>query len=358
MGGLETIEQQVRKLPPGPGAERIERSVAMALQGTERAATLTARLLAFSRRQTLDPKPVDANRLVTGLADMFERTLGATIALETVSGAGLWRTLVDPSQLENALLNLAVNARDAMPGGGRLTIETSNAYLDDAYVEAIPEPILPGQYVLIAVSDTGMGMDDETLARVFEPFFTTKGVGKGTGLGLSQVYGFVRQSGGHVRIYSEPGDGTTVKIYLPRLADERAAEDTRLARPARRRGGQETILVVEDHEDLRDHTSGLLRELGYRVIEAPHGPAALRLLDAETEVDLLLVDVVLPQGMNGRQVASEAIRRRAGLKVLFTTGYAHNAIVHNGRLDPDVDLLGKPFTSSALAAKVRQVLDR
>jgi CheY-like chemotaxis protein len=277
---------------------------------------------------------------------------------EARQGAGLWRTFVDPGQLENALLNLAVNARDAMPEGGRLTIETSNAFLDDAYVEAIPEPVLPGQYVLIAVSDTGIGMDAETVGRVFEPFFTTKGVGKGTGLGLSQVYGFVRQSGGHVRIYSEPGEGTTVKIYLPRLADERAAEDTRTRRSTQRRGGEETILLVEDHEDLRAHTSELLRELGYRVIAAPHGPAALQLLDGEPGVDLLLVDLVLPEGMNGHQFASEAARRRPGLKVLFTTGYAQNAIVHNGGLDPGVDLLGKPFTSSALAAKLRQILDR
>ncbi|EYD74740.1 two-component sensor histidine kinase [Rubellimicrobium mesophilum DSM 19309] len=237
LGGLEAIRKQLVLLPSGAETQRIERAAAMAAHGAERAATLTARLLAFSRRQPLEPKAVEPARLVTGLADLLQRTLGETIALETVSGAGLWRTLVDPGELENALVNLAVNARDAMPGGGRLTIETTNAYLDESYVETVPEPVPPGRYVLVAVSDTGTGMDQETLARVFEPFFTTKEVGKGTGLGLSQVYGFVRQTGGHIRIYSELGIGTTVKLYLPRAADD-LPSSPEAARPASRsRGG-------------------------------------------------------------------------------------------------------------------------
>jgi CheY-like chemotaxis protein len=358
MGGLETISRQTTELPQGAATGRIQRSAAMAAHAADRAATLTARLLAFSRRQPLDPKPVDPGRLVTGLADMLQRTLGETVALQTVVGAGLWRTLADPAELENALVNLAVNARDAMPGGGRLTIETSNAYLDETYVASIPEPVGAGQYVLIAVSDTGAGMDEDTLARVFEPFFTTKAVGKGTGLGLSQVYGFVRQSGGHVRIYSEVGEGTTVKIYLPRLAgaaspaeiEERAASiaDVR---------GDETVLVVEDHEDLRAYSVSVLTEAGYRVLEASSGPEALALLARGSRVELLFTDVVLPDGMDGRRLADEAAKRNPRLKVLYTTGYTRNAIVHNGRLDPGVQLITKPFTSADLTAKVRQVLD-
>ena len=358
LGGLETIKRQLSGLPASAATERIGRAATMATSGAERAATLTARLLAFSRRQPLNPSPIDASRLVTGLADLLERTLGETIALQTVSGAGLWRTVADPAELENALLNLAVNARDAMPGGGRLTIETSNAFLDEAYVGSIPEPVTPGQYVLIAVTDTGSGMDAGTVARVFEPFFTTKPPGKGTGLGLSQVYGFVRQSGGHIRLYSEPGEGTTVKIYLPRLMNERASaeEGSRVAaRPTH--GGRETILVVEDHEDLRSYSAGVLSELGYRVLQAPHGPAALDLLDAEPTIDLLFTDVVLPESMNGQQFADEAARRRPAIKVLFTTGYTPNTIADNGRLDVGVNLISKPFTSTDLAVKVRQVLD-
>jgi PAS domain S-box-containing protein len=358
LGGLDTIRRQLPALPASPVAERIERAVRMAVQGGERAATLTARLLAFARRQPLDPKPIDAGRLVTNLADLLQRTLGETIALETIAGAGLWRSQADPNELENVLVNLAVNARDAMPGGGRLTIETTNACLDEAYVAGVPEPVAPGHYVLIAVSDTGTGMDAETLAQVFEPFFTTKEVGKGTGLGLSQVYGFVRQSGGHIRVYSEVGEGTTVKIYLPRLLGDAATAETRTdSAPPPIHGGPESILVVEDHEDLRAFSTGVLRELGYRVLEAANGPSALAVLQAAPEVDLLFTDVVLPEGMDGRRLADEAQRRRPGIKVLFTTGYTRNAIVHNGRLDPGVELIGKPFSFEALAAKVRRVLD-
>ncbi|HEY8617252.1 ATP-binding protein [Phenylobacterium sp.] len=358
LGGLETVSRQVVALPGSPATERIERAVRMATHGAERAATLTARLLAFARRQPLAPKPVDAGRLITNLADLLQRTLGETIDLETVSGAGLWRAMADTGELENALVNLAVNARDAMPGGGRLTIETSNAYLDDDYVAAIPEPVTPGQYVLIAVSDTGTGMSPETLAQVFEPFFTTKDTGKGTGLGLSQVYGFVRQSGGHVRIYSELGEGTTVKIYLPRLtSDQPTAEEEDRARDAPVHGGMETILVVEDHDDLRSYSTGVLRELGYRVLEAANGRSALEVLQGANDVALLFTDVVLPDGMDGRRLADEVQRRRPGTKVLFTTGYTRNAIVHNGRLDAGVHLIGKPFSFNDLAIKVRAVLD-
>jgi PAS domain S-box-containing protein len=356
LGGLESIQKLVPSLPDEPG-RRIQRSAAMATHGAERAATLTARLLAFSRRQPLDPRAVDAARLVTGLADLLERTLGEAVELQTVAGAGLWKTFVDAGELENALVNLAVNARDAMPEGGRLTIETSNAWLDEDYLAMVPEPVQPGQYVLIAVSDTGAGMDADTIARVFEPFFTTKAVGKGTGLGLSQVYGFVRQTGGHIRIYSEPGEGTTVKLYLPK-AGEDALEATGAATPdAVVRGHGEVVLVVEDHEDLRRYASEVLSELGYRIVAVGDGAEAVKVLEAGGQVDLLFTDVILPGGMDGRRLADAATALRPGLKVLFTTGYSRNAIVHNGRLDAGVHLISKPFTSSALGHKVRAILD-
>lgn len=358
LGGLETVTRQLSRDPsPSPEALRkIDRAVAMARHGAERAATLTARLLAFARRQPLDPRPVDVSRLITGLADMLQRTLGETIGFETVSGAGLWLTHVDAGELENALVNLAVNARDAMPDGGTLTIETSNAFLDDTYVNGIAEPVAAGQYVVLAVTDSGSGMDAATVSKVFEPFFTTKAVGKGTGLGLSQVYGFVRQSGGHIRIYSEPGLGTTVKIYLPRLLGG-VLETAATSAVSLADGGSETILLVEDHDDLRTYSSGVLRELGYQVLEAPNGRVALDLLQSHHDVALLFTDVVLPGGLNGRELAEEARRRRPGLKVLFTTGYSRNAIVHNGRLDADVSLIGKPFTFHELALRVRRRLD-
>ena len=357
LGGLETAGRQIDKLPEEP-RERIERALAMSAQGAKRAASLTARLLAFSRRQPLDPRVLDPNRLVTGLADLLQRTLGETIGLQTVSGAGVWKALADPGELEHALVNLAVIARDAMPDGGRLTIETTNAYLDEDYVNGFDEPIAPGQYVLIAVTDTGVGMDEETVGKVFEPFFTTKPVGQGTGLGLSQVYGFVRQSGGHIRIYSELGVGTSIKLYLPRAeAGQRLTEDFDKVEAAPVHGRGETILVVEDDETLRGYSSGLLREFGYTVISAGNGPEALRVLDSDRGIDLLFTDVVLPEGMDGRRLADAARLRRPTLKVLFTTGYTRNAIIHNGRLDSGVQLVSKPFSSSALAAKVRQVLD-
>ncbi|WP_339873815.1 ATP-binding protein [uncultured Brevundimonas sp.] len=356
LGGLETVSRQLTVSPSPESRTRIEKAVAMATHGAERAATLTARLLAFARRQPLEPRPVDAGRLIIGLADMLERTLGEQVALETVGGAGLWLAHVDAGELENALVNLAVNARDAMPDGGHLTIETGNAFLDETYVASIPEPVPPGQYVLVAVTDTGEGMDADTARKVFEPFFTTKEVGKGTGLGLSQVYGFVRQTGGHVRIYSEVGSGTTVKIYLPRFIGDSVSDPTEAANSATE-GGSETILLVEDHDDLRAYSAGVLRELGYTVLEAPDGRAALDVFQAHDDIALLFTDVVMPAGLDGRQLADEARRRRPGLKVLFTTGYTRNAIVHNGRLDPGVNLLSKPFTYHELAVTVRRVLD-
>jgi PAS domain S-box-containing protein len=357
IGGLEQMERSLGAVADQAVAARLRRSRDMAMQAGLRAATLTARLLAFARRQPLDPKPVDANRLVVSLADMLSRTLGEEVRLEVVTAPGLWLCHADVSELENAILNLAVNARDAMPEGGRLTVETGNTFLDEDYVSSIPEPVAPGQYVMIAVSDTGIGMDAETVERVFEPFFTTKAVGQGTGLGLSQVYGFIRQSNGHVRIYSEPGQGTTVKLYLPRL-NEPARWEADAPRVADILGGDETVLVVEDHDDLRSYSIGVLTELGYRVLEASDGPTALKLLETDTPVDLLFTDVVLPNGMDGRRLAEAACRLRPQLKVLFTTGYSRNAIVHNGRLDPGVQLVSKPFTFEALAAKVRLVLDR
>jgi CheY-like chemotaxis protein len=286
---------------------------------------------------------------------MLHRTLGENVLIESVLGGGLWPTFVDSNQLESALLNLAVNARDAMPDGGRLTIEAANVYLDEEY-GAIAE-VAPGPYVGIFVSDTGIGMTPEVIAKAFDPFFTTKEVGQGTGLGLSQVHGFIKQSGGHVKIYSEVGAGTTIKLYLPRYFSSGSTTETQPAAVPVPQAKGETILVVEDEADVRSFTVEMLRELGYRVIEAPDGPSGLRLLAAHREINLLFTDVGLPGGMNGRQLAEEAQRRKAGLKVLFTSGYARNAIVHHGRLDPGVELLLKPFTYQGLAAKIRRVLD-
>ncbi|MGY3369936.1 PAS domain S-box-containing protein [Bradyrhizobium sp. GM2.4] len=351
LGNLDTLQ---RNLPAESG--RLLRAARNAMTGAQRAATLTRRLLAFSRRQPLDPKPLDVNALVNGLSDMIHRTLGETIDVETVLGAGVWRVEADPAELEAAVINLAVNARDAMTNGGRLTIETSNAHIDEAYVAAHTE-VVPGQYVAIAVTDTGVGMDSKTVAQAFEPFFTTKAVGKGTGLGLSQVYGFVKQSGGHVKIYSEVGQGTTVKLYLPRLATQAAGAEQLESNPSPEAAQEETVLVLEDDDEVRAYSVETLRELGYRVIEAHDGPSALRLLERQPRVDLLFTDVVLPGGLTGAQVAAQAKTVRPTLKVLFTTGYARNAIIHHGRLDKGVQLLVKPFSFSDLAAKVRDVLD-
>jgi signal transduction histidine kinase len=356
LGSLDSIRRELDDPAEELDIARLRRLQSMAFQGAERASTLTSRLLAFARRQPLNPETIDVNKLATGLSDLLQRTLGERIALETVSTPGLWQAKADRAELESALVNVAINARDAMPDGGKLTIETGNVWLDEKYVRTLVEPVPIGQYVMLAVADSGHGMDRQTLDRVFEPFFTTKGVGRGTGLGLSQVYGFVRQSGGHIRIYSEQGVGTTIKLYLPRDVDPKA----KVALPPRETvadGGSETILVVEDHEGLREYSTSVLRELGYRILEASEGGVALELLKARQDVQLLFTDVVLP-GLNGRQLADEAVRLRPDLKVLFTTGYTQNAIVHNGRLDQGVDLISKPFTFAALATKVRQILDR
>ena len=358
IGGLDMVGRQIPALGATAAAERIARAKDMALQGVQRAVTLTNRLLAFSRQQPLAPKPIDANKLVSVTCEFLRRTLGETVSLETALAAGLWRAHADPHQLENALINLTLNARDAMPEGGKVTIETANCYLDESYVSSIPEPVDVGQYVMIAVADTGTGMNPITVERALEPFFTTKEVGRGTGLGLSQVYGFVRQSAGHVRVYSELDEGTTVKIYLPRyVGAEEHVEDAEQSQAANGAIGTETILVVEDDDALRLHTVETLAELGYRVLPATNGAAALEILDSGNDIDLLFTDVVMPGGLNGRQLADEAVRRRPGLKVLFTTGYTRNAIVHHGRLDPGVEMVGKPFSSDELIRKVRAILD-
>ena len=337
---------------------RVRRAVTNALKGAERAVVLTQRLLAFSRRTTLEPKVIDVSALVGGMAELLGRSLGETIELRTVTADGLWKVEADPNQLENALVNLAVNARDAMPNGGRLTIETCNVSVD-ARDPAKYADLPPGDYVSIGVVDTGTGMPPDVIARAFDPFFTTKEVGKGTGLGLSQVYGYVTQTGGHVKIYSEDGAGTAVRIYLPRSANEDAgAPDTAVEVDAGSARPAETLLVVEDDDDVRTFTVESLRELGYRVLEAHDGPSALRLLDrGDTPIALLFTDVVMP-GMSGRALRDAALARRPGLTVLFTSGYARSAIDHDGRLDAGLDLLPKPFTLAELANKIRDVLDK
>jgi PAS domain S-box-containing protein len=351
IGNIETLQ---RNLPTE--SARLQRVARNAMTGAQRAASLTQRLLAFSRRQPLDPKPIDANVLVNGMSEMIHRTLGETISVETVLGAGLWRAEADPNELEASILNLAVNARDAMPNGGRLTLETGNAHIDESYVTAHRE-VLPGQYVVISVTDTGVGMDADTVAKAFEPFFTTKPVGRGTGLGLSQVYGFVKQSGGHVKIYSEVGQGTTVKLYLPRVGANPAEGDAGEQQLLPEAGPEETVLVLEDDPEVRSYSAEILRELGYRVLEAHDGPSALRTLEQHPCVDLLFTDVVLPGGVTGAQVAAQAKASRPRLKVLFTTGYARNAIIHHGRLDKGVQLITKPSSFNDLAGKVRDMLD-
>ena len=351
MGNVETMQ---RRLPPG---HEFHRLIAAALRGAFRGAELTQRLLVFARRQPLAPEVVSSNKLVSGMSDLLRRALGEAVAIETVLAGGLWNIFADANQLENALINLAVNARDAMPDGGKLTIETANCYLDEAYC-SMHTDLTPGQYVGVFVTDTGEGMAQGVVEKAFEPFFTTKGIGQGTGLGLSQVYGFVKQSGGHVKIYSEVGQGTCVKLYLPRHHGVGALLElsSEPLLPPRARQG-ETVLVVEDDPDVRTYTVEMVSDLGYEVISAPDGRAALRVLDARPELRLLFTDVGLPGGMNGRQLANEAIRRRPGIKVLFTTGYARNAIVHHGRLDPGVEVIFKPFTYSDLAAKLRKAFE-
>ena len=351
---IGSLDIALRRLATEP--EKATACIENAQEGARRAAILTARLLAFSRQQPLEPESVDANKLVGGMSEMLRRTIGEDLRVEAVLAGGLWRTYADASQLENALLNLCVNARDAMPDGGRLTIETSNTHLDEAYAGQYAE-VTAGQYVLIAVTDTGTGMPPEVIERAFDPFYTTKGAGRGTGLGLSQVYGFVKQSGGHVKIYSEPGQGTTVKIYLPRFMGQASSSPVRGSTEPRPAGMvNEIILVVEDEAGVRHMSVDALRELGYTVIQAENAAQALQLLDLQPSVSLLFTDIVMPD-MNGRRLADEALERRPDLKILFTTGYTRNAVIHNGTLDPGVAFLPKPFSLDALARKVRQVLD-
>jgi len=356
VGNLETMQRWFDTSPVDP--DRAKRLVENAMAGAQRAAALTQRLLAFSRRQPLDPKPVDSNKLVGGMSDLLQRTLGEQVTVELLLAADLWRTHADPNQLESAILNLAINARDAMPGGGKLTIETTNTTFDEGY-PGRDSDTLAGQYVQIDISDTGVGMTKEVLAQAFLPFFTTKDSGHGTGLGLSQVYGFVKQSGGHATIYSEPGLGTTVKVYLPRFrGEELEPEIGTLAEAIPMGDRSETILVVDDEEEVRRHSASLLTELGYRVLEAVDGHTALDVLRRHSEISLLFTDVGLPGGMNGRQLADEAQRRIPLLKVLFTSGYAKAAIVHDGRLDAGVQLVTKPFTYAVLAQRIREALDK
>lgn len=335
---------------------KLERFIKNAMQGARRAASLTSRLLAFSRRQPLDPKPLRADRLVRGMKDLIRQSLGETIKIEVVNAAGLWRIEADPVQLEAAILNLALNSRDAMPSGGKLTIETSNVFLDEQYARRHSD-VSAGHYVQIAVTDTGAGMSPEIADKAFEPFFTTKTAGQGTGLGLSQVYGFVKQSGGHVTIDSEPGVGTTVRLYLPRLLAE-AAEENETEASAGSDAAGETILVVEDDDEVRAYVAEILRELNYRVFDARDANGALDTFAKHGDkIDLLLTDVVLP-GMNGRQLADEIAARHANVRVLYMTGYSRDAIVHQDRLNSGVDVIQKPLTQESLCAKIREVLER
>lgn len=360
IGNLDTIQRRL-KTPADDGRRLIEmivKPLEFAIHGAQSAAQLTQRLLAFSRRQPLQPARLDLNRVISSMSELLRRTFGETVNVETVLAGGLWPTLADPAQLESALLNLAINAKHAMPNGGRLSIETANTYLDDSYCCDFPD-VAPGQYVQLSVADTGTGIDAETIQKVFEPFFTTKG-SEGSGLGLAMVHGFIKQSGGHIRIYSEVGHGTTVKIYLPRLmqADQFAAAPS--ARPSlstiQEAYPQETILVVEDSSGVRQYAVTALAELGYQVLEAGDADEALRLLESTRRIDLLFTDVVLP-GANGRELARQAILLRQNLPVLYTSGYTRNAIIHHGRLDAGLHLLNKPYTQSDLAKKIRELLD-
>ncbi len=339
---------------------RVGNSLGAIRQAATRAATLVQRLLTFSRQHPQEVKIVNVNRLVTEMSEILHRAIGETVRVETVLASGLWKTAIDPNQLESAILNLAVNARDAMPNGGRLTIETSNAYLDEAYVRQSGAEVEAGQFVLVAVSDSGTGMTADVRDRAFDPFFTTKAAGAGSGLGLSMVYGFVKQSHGHIQIYSEIGQGTAIKMYFPRLSDGAAfsewEEEAEHVAPG---SGEhsDVILLVEDDADVSRFVVEALSDIGYRVTHATTAAEALEKIKAMPEVALLFTDVVLPGGMNGRELANAIKRTHPNLPVLFATGYTRNAIIHHGRLDSDVDLLTKPFTTEAMAKKVRDVLD-
>ena len=327
----------------------------MAASAASRGAELTHRLLAFARRQALEPKQIDVNRLLANMETLLRRTLHEDIDIETIWASDLWTAEIDPAQLESAILNLAINARDAMPSGGKLTIETANAVLDESYATKHQE-VQAGEYIAISISDSGSGMTPEVLKQAFEPFFTTKQTGKGSGLGLSMVYGFVKQSGGHIKIYSEVGEGTTIKLYFPRAIT--ASQNTTQPKLAEEtQSGKEHILLVEDDISVRQYVTLLLKDLGYRVTSAENGIQALEIIQQTEDIELLFTDIVMPGGLNGRQLAEKALALRPHLKVLYTSGYTENAIVHHGRLDRGVELLSKPYRRQDLAEKVRKVLD-
>jgi PAS domain S-box-containing protein len=353
-GSLQLIQIRVGQGRVG----ELNKYVNAAMGAAKRATALTHRLLAFSRRQTLDPKATDINRLVQGMEDMIRRTVGPAITVETVGAAGLWNTLVDPGQLENALLNLCINARDALPDGGRLTIETANRRFDER--TGAERELAPGNYVSLSVTDNGTGMAPEVMARAFEPFFTTKPLGMGTGLGLSMIYGFAQQSGGQVRIYSEPGLGSTVCLYLPRNAagaDGDMGGDALLPASPPPNGAGKTVMIVDDEATVRMLLTEVLSDLGYTSLEAEDGPSALRVLQSDARIDLLVTDVGLPNGMNGRQVADAARALRAGIKVLFITGYAENAVLSHGNLEAGMQVLTKPFTLDVLAHRISDMIN-
>ncbi len=348
-GNLEILSRRL------PDDEKLRRAADNAMSGAQRAATLTQRLLAFARRQPLAPKPLRTNQLVEGMSDLIQRTLGETVSIDARLASDLWMIEVDANQLENALLNLAVNARDAMPPGGTLTISTANGIVGDADAD---DEAVPGHYVSLAVCDTGSGMSEATMARVFEPFFTTKEVGRGTGLGLSMVYGFAKQSGGHLRIESSLGRGTTVTMYLPKYSGDLIAEAIDAPQAAEPARAGETILVVEDDAGVRAYSSEVLAELGYDVHAAANADAAIALIDSDVRIDLVFTDVVLPGSLNGRDIADHCHSVRPGTPIVFTSGYARDAIGHHQRLDPGIDLLAKPFSYADLATKVRAALNR
>jgi len=336
-------------------ADSVDRYITTAQEAVKRAAALTHRLLAFSRRQALEPKPTNVNRLVTGMEELIRRTVGPSIHVEVVGAGGLWSTLVDSNQLENALLNLCLNARDAMPQGGRLTIETANRWLDARGARDLD--IAPGQYISLCVTDTGTGMEADVAAHAFDPFFTTKPLGQGTGLGLSMIYGFARQSGGQIRIYSEVGKGTTMCLYLPRHYDDPSFNDAAdFPEASESLGDGEIVLVIDDEPSIRMLITDVLSDTGYSVLEASDGPAGLRVLQSAARIDLLITDVGLPGGMNGRQVADAARTLRPDLKVLFITGYAENALMGNGHLEKGMHVLAKPFEVERLAIKIRELV--
>ena len=350
LGSLELLQARIAQ----GRINDLERYIITAQGASKRAAALTHRLLAFSRRQTLDPKLTDVNRLVSGMEELIRRTVGPAIMVEVIAAGGLWTTLVDGPQLENALLNLCINARDAMPDGGRITIETGNKWLDQR--AAHERELMPGQFVTLCVSDTGTGMTPEVIRRAFDPFYTTKPIGMGTGLGLSMVYGFARQSGGQVRIYSEPGQGAMICIYLPRHHGN--VEETEILAKlseAPRPGHSKTVLVVDDEPTVRLLVTEVLEDLGYTAIEVADGPAGLKVMQSDARLDLLITDVGLP-GMNGRQVADAARQVRPGLKVLFITGYAENAVIANGQLEPGMQVMTKPFAMEALAIRIKDLI--